>query len=150
MEDVQGCYACDLSHGRTHLPGGSIYRTGEWEVEHCTGPLGIGTLIVKPRRHVVHVADLTAAETTELGPLLQRAASVVTELAQPEQVYVCLWSHGPVHIHFVVQPVDGNLMADFSAHGPKLQLAMFESAQQPDDVQVGDFAEAARRLFART
>jgi diadenosine tetraphosphate (Ap4A) HIT family hydrolase len=147
MDDMQGCFACDLTRGRIHLPGGSIHRTGHWVVEHCAGPLGVGTLIVKPTRHVIHIADLTAAEAAELGPLLQRASSVVTQLARPEQVSVCLWSHGPVHIHFVVQPVDTDLMTEFSAHGPKLQVAMFESGVELDEVLVEAFADAARPLF---
>jgi hypothetical protein len=50
------CIACDLSAGRAPLPGGLIHRTQHWLVEHCIGPLGIGTLIVKPERHVEHVA----------------------------------------------------------------------------------------------
>jgi diadenosine tetraphosphate (Ap4A) HIT family hydrolase len=150
MDDVEGCFACDLSSGRIRLPGGSIHRTNYWRVEHCAGPLGVGTLIVKPIRHVVRVAELTGAEASELGPLLQQVASVVTTLARPAQVYVCLWSHGPVHIHFVVQPVDASLMSEFAAHGPKLQVAMFESRTPLDEVQVDAFADAARREFAGT
>lgn len=56
---VVGCLACDLSEGRLELPGGAIVETDTWRVEHSVGPLGVGTLIVKPKRHVVHVADLT-------------------------------------------------------------------------------------------
>jgi diadenosine tetraphosphate (Ap4A) HIT family hydrolase len=104
-------------------------------------------LIVKPRRHVVRVSDLTLSEAAEMGPLLRHASSVVMELARPEQVYVCLWSHGPVHIHFVVQPVDSMVMAEFAAHGPKLQDAMFETAAAPDEAQVQEFADAARQAF---
>lgn len=147
MDDVEGCLACDLSHGREPLPGGQIYATRHWVVEHCAGPLGVGTLVVKPKRHVVHVAHLGTDEAVELGPLLKQASAIVTELARPEQVYVCLWAHGPVHIHFVVQPVDAQLMAEFGAHGPTLQAAMFEADRHPNERAVEDFAAAARRLF---
>jgi diadenosine tetraphosphate (Ap4A) HIT family hydrolase len=41
------------------------------------GPLGVGTLIVKPLRHCVHVWDLTAEETLELGPLLALVAGAI-------------------------------------------------------------------------
>jgi diadenosine tetraphosphate (Ap4A) HIT family hydrolase len=50
-------------------------------VEHCVGPLGLGTLIVKPERHVTAVQDLTDEESAEFGPLLRRASQVVRELA---------------------------------------------------------------------
>ena len=79
---MEGCLACDLYEGRIALPGGIIQDTGRWVVEHCVGPLGVGTLIVKPRRHVVHVSDLEDDEAGELGPVLQRAAAVVGELTR--------------------------------------------------------------------
>lgn len=144
---VEGCVACDLTDGRVPLPGGLIHATEHWLVEHCIGPLGVGTLVVKPLRHVLHVADLAPAEAAELGPLLQRVSAVVTDLSAPEQVYVCLWSHGPCHIHFVVQPVDAELMAIFDAHGPLLQQRMFEHGAAPDPVDVEAHAERARALL---
>jgi diadenosine tetraphosphate (Ap4A) HIT family hydrolase len=84
------CYACRLTEGVLPLPGGRIYATEHWVVEHCTGPLGAGTLIVKPFRHCLHVRDLTAAEARELGPLLQRVSEVIQALTEADQVYVCL------------------------------------------------------------
>ena len=70
--------ACDLADGKLPLPGGRIHETTHWLVEHCVGPLGLGSLIVKPRRHVTSVADLSAEEASELGPLL-RTASMFAE-----------------------------------------------------------------------
>ena len=64
----------------------------------------------------MHVAELTAQESSELGPLLQRMSAAVTEVMTPDQVYVCLWSHAggvPAHIHFVVQPAGKQDMARF-------------------------------------
>ena len=122
--------------------------TGSWST--APGDWVSETLIVKPERHVVHVADLNGAEALELGTLSRETIAVVSQLANPDQVYVCLWSHGPVHIHFVVQPVDAELMALFGAHGPKLQLTMFNSGSPPDEASVGAFADAARALFIRS
>jgi diadenosine tetraphosphate (Ap4A) HIT family hydrolase len=146
-----GCLACDLTEGRRPLPGGLIFSTQGWLVEHCVGPLGLGTLIVKPKRHVTSVADLTEAEASELGPLLRRASLAASQLADASQVYNCLWSHAggvPVHIHYVVQPVTAEQMAEFGVHGPDLQVAMFASGASPDPEQVEAVAERARRLFA--
>jgi diadenosine tetraphosphate (Ap4A) HIT family hydrolase len=129
-------------------PGGVIFETDLWHVDHTFGSLGVGTLIVRPKRHVVHVGDLTGAESAELGPLLQRTAAVVAELARPSQVYVCLWSHmnrEPGHIHFVVQPVSKELMDEYDLHGPALQTAIFARAEPPDDEAAEAFAAAARR-----
>ena len=143
--------ACALSDGRLPLPGGLIHRTGHWRVEHCVGPLGVGTLIVKPDRHVTAVADLSDDEVAELGPLLRRASAVAAQLVESEQVYNCLWSHAggvPVHIHYVVQPVTKDQMHSLAAYGPSLQLAMFSAGVAPDPAAVDRVSERARQLFA--
>jgi diadenosine tetraphosphate (Ap4A) HIT family hydrolase len=145
------CMACELSAGRLPLPGGLIHRTRHWRVEHCVGPLGLGTLIVKPDRHVTAVADLSDDEVDELGPLLRRASAVARELVETEQVYNCLWSHAgrvPVHIHYVVQPVTKEQMRDLDECGPGLQVAMFAAGIAPDPSDVDRIADHARRLFA--
>jgi diadenosine tetraphosphate (Ap4A) HIT family hydrolase len=148
---MAGCVACELSDGTRHLPGGLIHRTRFWLVEHCIGPLGLGTLIVKPERHVTSVADLSEEEAIELGPLLRRASMVARRLVDANQVYNCLWSHQggmPVHIHYVVQPVTEDQMSLFGARGPDLQVAMFSSGQPLPASEVEQMATLARRGFA--
>jgi diadenosine tetraphosphate (Ap4A) HIT family hydrolase len=91
-------------------------------VEHCVGPLGVGTLVAKPRRHVTRVSELTTEEGGEQGRLLGLCAAVVDELLAPAQTYICLWSHAggePVHIHYVVQPVTRALIERYCVHGPR-------------------------------
>jgi diadenosine tetraphosphate (Ap4A) HIT family hydrolase len=148
---VEGCLACDLAEGRVPLPGGVIHETSGWIVEHTVGSLGLGTLIVKPKRHVVHVWELTEDEAGELGPLLRESAGVVAELAEPDQVYVCLWSHQggvPVHVHFVVQPVSREQRARH-AGGAHVQAAMFDAGKLPPVEEVEAFAGRARAVFGR-
>ncbi len=124
---------------------------GLWVVEHCVGPLGLGTVVVKPLRHVIHLADLHSTEADQLGPVLVNVTRAVmmarTEVGEtPEQVYACLWSHAerqPGHIHFVVQSVNAGVMAQHDAHGPKLQVRMFDADEPMDPVLMAD---AARRI----
>jgi diadenosine tetraphosphate (Ap4A) HIT family hydrolase len=145
--DKENCLACDLINGRTVLPGGLIARKNGWVVEHCVGPLGVGSLIVKPERHVERVAELTADEATAMGPMLHEAARVVTAITEPDQVYICLWSHAggrPGHIHYVVQPITQETMERHDAFGPELQVAMFEFGEMPERVPVEEFAQHAR------
>jgi diadenosine tetraphosphate (Ap4A) HIT family hydrolase len=150
MDDVAGCVACDLSSGRQHLPGGIIWSTERWRVEHCVGPLGVGTLLVKPVRHVEHVADLNSNEAGELGALLQRTTAVVGSITGASQVYVCLWSHRPSHVHFVIQPETEEAVARFGVWGPSLQSAMFERDELPDEQAVDAFAQRARDVFQKS
>jgi ATP adenylyltransferase len=147
---MDGCLACDLAEGRLELPGGVVHETPLFLVEHCVGPLGVGTLLVKPRRHVTRVGELTEDEAAELGPLLRRAAQVVDELVEPEQVYTCLWSHAgrtPVHIHWVVQPATTADIDAIGAHGPALQVGMFARGEQPGRAAVEGFCDRARERF---
>lgn len=151
--NVGGCLACNLAEGRLPLPGGRVHETAYWIVEHCIGPLGVGSLIVKPRRHVVHVADLDEVEAAELGPLLRDVAAAVTELTEPEQVYVTLWSHAgavPGHIHWVVQPVTASDMAEHDGYyGPWIQVAMFNRGVDPPLDEVEAFCDRARAALSR-
>jgi diadenosine tetraphosphate (Ap4A) HIT family hydrolase len=145
---VEACLACDLSEGRSPLPGGLIDETDRWRVEHTVGPLGVGTLIVKPKRHIVHVADMTDEEATELGPLIKKTAALVSRLVASEQVYVTLWSHAnavPGHIHWVIQPVTRAQMEEFDDYGPPLQVKMFERNEALDAAAVERFTVAARK-----
>jgi hypothetical protein len=96
------------------------------------------------------VADLDEEEANELGPLLRRVSGVVSELCNPQQVYVCLWSHGPAHIHFVVEPTGGSALERMGLKGPALQQAMFALRKRPDRSSVEDFASRARARFGGT
>ena len=142
--------ACDLAAGRLDLPGGQIAASPHWIVEHCVGPLGVGSLIVKPARHVVSVGELNADEADELGSVLRRAAAVVDALVEPEQVYVGLWSHAGrrrVHIHFVVQPATTEDIERIGDYGPGLPAGQFELDERPPRSDVETFCDRARNLF---
>jgi len=140
-----------LSAGRAQLPGGIIHRTRHWLIEHCIGPLSLGTLIVKPKRHVVAVVDLSEDEAMELGPVLRDASAVARDLVHADQVYNCLWSHAggvPGHIHYVIQPVrreEGR--SDTGHYGPALQMALFTKGQPPEPNDVATIADRAREAF---
>lgn len=145
--DVPGCLGCDLTHGRAELPGGRIHETKHWAVEHCIGPLGLGTLIVKPLRHLYHLWELSDDEVNELGPLLRLVAATIHELLEPDQVYTCEWSHKgfePGHLHFVLQPVWDAMSEKHERPGPFLQADMFGAKVKPPREEVEAFAEKAR------
>ena len=127
-----------------------MFQTAHWVVEHCIGALGVGTLIVKPFRHTVHLSDLRVEETAELGPLLQRTAQVIQVLAAADQVSACLWSHvgwEPVHIHFVLQPARNALRDRYPGPGPLLQASMFAANERLDPGAVEEFCKRARHAF---
>jgi ATP adenylyltransferase len=149
--DMVGCLGCDLLAGRRDLPGGIVYETASWVVNHVVGPMNLGTLMVGPREHIVAVADLDDTAAAELGPVLRDTARVVEALCQPEQTYVCLWSHGAgvrKHLHTAVQPVTAAVMARYGGlRSEQLQARMLAGDGEPDIADVERFCDQARELF---
>lgn len=147
------CYACNLANGTENLIGGLIAQTQFWRVEHCMGCLGVGTLIVKPKRHVIHVWKLSTAEAREMGLVLKETSRVVKMIADCNQTYVCLWSHAgwkPVHIHYVIQPAYNSQQEQFTNPGPSLQQEMFAQNNPLPVSEVEQFCERARAIFSLT
>jgi ATP adenylyltransferase len=113
--------------------------------------MNLGTLIAGPREHIVAVADLDETAVLELGPVLRDTARVVEALCQPEQTYVCLWSHGAEarkHLHFAIQPVTAAVVARYEGlRSERLQARMLVSGDEPDIAEVERFCARARELF---
>lgn len=144
------CYACSLANGK-NLIGGLIAETQLWRVEHCMGSLGVGTLIVKPKRHVVHVWELSPSEAQEMGSILKESSRVVQAITDCDQTYICLWSHAgwtPGHIHYVVQPAYNSQQEQFSNPGPVLQKEMFANKEPLVVAEVEAFCDRARTIFS--
>ena len=142
--DRVGCMACDANAGRLTAPGGVIYEDDLWRVEHALSPALLrGWLIVKPRRHVEHLADLTLDEASALGPLVQRVSGALQRALAAERVYVCSFGELVNHVHLYVLP----RYADMPHSGLEVLRLMF-GAEAPfacsDDVA----AAAAERVRA--
>ena len=150
VNGVEGCLACDLTSGRALLPGGVIFESDGWLVEHCIGPLGVGTLIVKPRRHVERFVDLEQNELTAFGRVVWLATATLRDLLSPNQTYVCGWAHAgwtPGHIHFVVQPAWNSDSQKHARPGPFLQVEMFAANESPPPEAVAEFCDRARQVI---
>src|SRR5262245_29259879 len=136
MRDVAGCLSCELLAGRRELPGGIVHQTTRWSVNHAVGRLNLVTLVIVPLDHVVSVAELDDIATAELGPLLCDTSRVVEAICQPEQTYVCTWSHGQAarkHLHILVQPVTAELVAAYGGlREEQLQARMLASGEPPE------------------
>jgi diadenosine tetraphosphate (Ap4A) HIT family hydrolase len=101
---MTGCLACDVLAGRIEAPGGVIHETAHWSVDHALTRWIGGWLIVKPKRHVEHLAELSTEEAAELGPLIQAVSAAMARVLSPERVYVLSLGEEVHHIHFHVIP----------------------------------------------
>lgn len=120
------CTICDEVEGRLTAPGGPIYDDGLWLVSHHTGRYtDPGELIVKLRRHVESLAELSAAEAGALGPVLRAAVGAVARVVRPERVYVASFGERVRHLHFYILPrtaalPTGHVLSDVYKRGRTL------------------------------
>ncbi len=102
---VPGCLACELVSGKTVQPGGTIYENAHWHVDTAkSADVWPGFLMIKLKRHCVHLAELTAAEAASLGGVIQVTNRALMEVLQPAKIYVCSFGEGNAHIHLWVLP----------------------------------------------
>lgn len=105
------CVTCRCNRGELLSPGGVIYQDSMWRLEHTFFPVPMaGWVILKPLRHVEHLADLTAEELTSYGPLSGRIAAGLREVLQATKVYMVLFAESAnaphLHIHFIPRSAD--------------------------------------------
>lgn len=102
---VDGCLACDVLAGKVTPPGGVIYDDRFWRVDHSTSPVVLpGFLILKPRRHVEHIALLTAEEMAAFGPLLRNTCRALAHVLHPAKIYASSFGEAVSHVHFYILP----------------------------------------------
>ena len=145
---TEGCSVCAEVAGRIAAPGGVVFQNEWWVVAHHTGPwTDPGELIVKARRHVESLAELTPAETAALGPVLRAAVAAVERVVRPERVYVASYGERVRHVHFFLLPRTtslpaGHVMSDVYRRGRSLLRRCGVAANPPTAAR----ADAAARI----
>jgi diadenosine tetraphosphate (Ap4A) HIT family hydrolase len=102
-----------------------------------------GWLILKPERHVEHVAELTAEESASLGPLIQKASRALMTALGAERVYVMSMGEVVRHVHVYLIP----RYAHMPQHGLKVLSEMFSEGRPwgCSDEEAEAAAQAVRR-----
>jgi diadenosine tetraphosphate (Ap4A) HIT family hydrolase len=101
------CGTCRANHGELPAPGGVIHEDAFWRLEHILAPIPMaGWLVLKPRRHVEALADLSGDEAAQFGPLVRRITRAMDAVMRPAKVYLCQFSEAEhfAHIHFHLIP----------------------------------------------
>lgn len=122
------CRTCELVQRRDEglaATWDSVQRTTNWDVAHAYDTSIEGWMVLVVRRHVASLADLTDAETAEVGPLIVRLSRALRDAVGCVKTYVAQFAEDPghphVHIHLVPrysdQPADLRGPAVFGALG---------------------------------
>lgn len=149
------CPICDEVAGRRSAPGGPIHDDGLWLVSHHLGGYtDPGELIVKLRRHVTSLADLSDAEAAAIGPVLRAAVEAVDRVVRPERVYVASFGERVRHVHFYVLPrtaslPPGHVLSDVYKRGRTL-LRGWHIARNPTTAERAAVAGRLRQDVAWT
>jgi diadenosine tetraphosphate (Ap4A) HIT family hydrolase len=88
----------------------NIYRTQYWDVVHSYNTALPGWVVLVVRRHIEAVADLSQAESIELGLLITATSQALTEVIHCAKTYVIQFAeaveHPHVHVHIVPRMAD--------------------------------------------
>ncbi|WP_369035690.1 MULTISPECIES: HIT family protein [Streptomyces] len=77
----------------------ALWADEHWRVDAVGGARLPAVVLLQPRGHY-DLADLPAARSAELGPLLQRAERAVLAVDGVARVHVNRWGDGGAHLHF--------------------------------------------------
>jgi diadenosine tetraphosphate (Ap4A) HIT family hydrolase len=136
------CLACQILAGETQVPGGVIAENTWWIADHCLGPYGLGSVVIKTKAHRENLWELTPHEAASLGPFMQQISEAVAKSLDAERVYVSLWvDQPPHHVHFVVQPRYPGKQ-ELGLKG--LELQVFRTLSKPPKAE--EMADAAKRI----
>ena len=110
---MSNCYTCELTAKRdagTAPLWDAIYRTPYWDVVHAYNSSLPGWIVLVTRRHLTAIAEMTAAEAAELGPLLRNVSIALQEITGCVKTYVIQFAehvdHPHVHFHVVPRMAD--------------------------------------------
>jgi diadenosine tetraphosphate (Ap4A) HIT family hydrolase len=142
---VDGCLACDVLAGKVTPPGGVIYDDQYWRVDHSTSPVVLpGFLIIKPRRHVEHIALLTVEEMAAFGPLLRNTCRALAHVLHPAKIYATSFGESVAHVHWYVLP----RMPDMPANGFEVLSRLFgEKPWAGSDEEAAAIADQVRPIL---
>lgn len=142
--DVVGCMACDVLAGRLAAPGGVIYEDAHWMLDHSVSPVLLnGFLILKPKRHVEHIGELTSEEAAAFGPLLRAACAALQAVTGAEKVYATSFGEAVRHIHFYLLP----RLAGMPASATDVLQRLFRGDWACDDAAAITTAERVREVL---
>lgn len=118
MED---CFTCKVNSGQVAAPGGVVYEDADWIAEHGVDLLVRGYVVLKPKRHVEGLADLTAGEAATFGTALKALLAAMHSALGPERIYMCSFGETVRHLHLHLLP----RYQDMPGLGPGLIADLF-------------------------
>lgn len=131
------------------MPGGRIYVTGNWIVEHCIGNLGYGTVIIKTKKHKENFSQCSNAEIMEFANLLKILHLAIEKVCNPDQIYISKWGEEVKHLHIVIQPIYQKMKMQYQAKGPSLQAKMLNEGKDLDWKKAEKNSKEVKSIYSK-
>lgn len=108
----QDCLSCNVAAGKIKTPGGILYENDYITITHSIPPAqSKGFMIVQPKRHAEHLADLSEVEMLAIARGIRNAAASIKKVLSPEKIYTCSFGETVKHVHFYVIPRSSDMPA---------------------------------------
>lgn len=137
---IEDCFTCKVNGGIVSAPGGVIYEDELWRAEHGVDRLVRGYVVLKPKRHVHELADLTPREAATLGPAAQSLLRAMRTALETERVYVCSFAETVHHLHLHLLP----RYPSMPASGPSLIQDLFAQRWACSEREAEEAADGIR------
>ena len=98
-----------------------------------------GFLIIKTKRHVEDIADLTLSEMASFGDALNRTTRALRDVVAPERISVATFGESERHVHWFVVPRRADMPV-----GPSVLVNMWDKRWACTDEEAADVANRVR------
>ena len=100
------CYTCQQEESDVAPEAEKVHVGEYWRVALVRRTSLPGWIVVVPRRHTTRIADLTASEAQELGPLLVAVSQAIETVTGTSKTYLMQFAEaeGFAHVHIHVTP----------------------------------------------
>lgn len=144
------CFSCAQAEAADPPPRDRVLATEHWLAAHAFDSSLPGWLVLYPRRHLLSLADLTAAEAAELGPVLADLSRALEQVTGCVKTYLMQFSEaaGFAHLHLHLVPRMPDQPED--ERGPRVFSRLGQDPQSRVPVAEMDrLATALRSAVAR-
>ena len=108
-----------------------------------------GWLVLVVRRHITSLAELTAAEADELGPLVRNVSAALHQVSGCDKTYLAQFAEHPDHQHVHVHLIPRRADHPVDALGPKVFRFLGDNAgQHVTEARMNEIAGRLRQAIA--
>ncbi len=111
-----------------------MLRTPGWDVAHAYDTSLEGWTVLVLRRHAATLAEMTADEAGQLGPLVRLVSRALAEVTGCAKTYVAQFAEDPQHrhVHFHVIPVPRDNPDELRSYRIFARLGVPKDQQVPE------------------